>query len=160
MGKDFLVDQLQELNLGPGKPTFDKDNDIINVVIVGRSGMGKSATGNMMLDRGEEVFDEAPEIHLDPKTVKFQTEMLELDGIKLQITDTPGIFDQGNKAWWKFYDDIKKTVDHLEKKAHVFLYVASLEAPFCPHTLTTFKVSVSSWEETFTGRQHKIGLDR
>ncbi len=111
----------------------------VNVVLVGKTGVGKSATGNMLMNM--KVFTEAPRVQASKTyTSDCKIATLEMDGIKLNITDTPGIFDGKKRNLIDNYTSIKKAVKSLEGKAHVFVFVVNMHAP----SFDTWKLFVVS----------------
>ena len=79
MGGSFISDNRE----------FDyASNKVRTVVLVGRTGNGKSTTGNSML--GRKAFKSMSSFDGVTRTTELQTAVLE-DGQVLNVIDTPGI---------------------------------------------------------------------
>lgn len=66
-----------------------KASNILNIVLLGKTGAGKSSTGNLLLGENKFVTSAANK----SCTSTIQAEECWIDDVKLRVVDTPGFFD-------------------------------------------------------------------
>lgn len=118
----------------PDEDLPEPANTVLNLVLLGKTGVGKSQTGNLIM--GQDDFNTSSSTQSCTQTIKASK--CKIKGVTVHVVDTPGIFDTRKDAE-SVATELLKVGLIFEEGIHAFCFLRSFGSPrFTPEEWEAF----------------------